>query len=50
MEGRFVPQGSTYMLEILIGKRWVKVPKDRILRLPSRTAGSTRATVIRLPS
>jgi len=39
VEGRFVPQGSAYMLEILIGKRWVKVPKDRILRQPSPDGG-----------
>ena len=49
VEGRFVPQGGGYILEILIGKRWVKVPKDRILRQPSPDGGSTRATAIRLP-
>jgi hypothetical protein len=32
VEGRFVPQGGGFTLEILIGKRWVKVPRDRISR------------------
>jgi len=37
VEGRFVPvgQGRTFALEILIGARWVKVPRDRILPQPS---------------
>jgi hypothetical protein len=35
VEGRFVPEGRTFMLEILIGTRWIKVPKDRILPQPS---------------
>jgi hypothetical protein len=37
VEGRFVPegQGRTFALEILIGTRWVKVPRDRILPQPS---------------
>ena len=39
VEGRFARQGGGYMLEILIGKRWVKVPKDRILRQPSPDGG-----------
>ena len=35
VEGRFVPEGRTFTLEILIGTRWIKVPKNRILPQPS---------------
>ena len=37
VEGRFVPegQGRAFVLEILIGTQWIKVPKDRILPQPS---------------
>jgi hypothetical protein len=37
VEGRFVPEGRSggFALEILIGRRWVRVPKDRILPQPS---------------
>jgi hypothetical protein len=38
VEGRFVPQGRGFTLEILI-KRWVKVPRDRILPQPSPDGG-----------
>jgi hypothetical protein len=39
VEGRYVPQAGGYILEILISKRWVKVPQDRILRQPSPDGG-----------
>src|SRR5690349_8414432 len=36
VEGRFVKtEASEWVLEIRIGNRWVKVPRDRILSQPS---------------
>jgi hypothetical protein len=35
VEGRYVRQGGGFTLEIRIGTRWIKVPKDRILPQPS---------------
>ncbi|HXW27731.1 MAG TPA: hypothetical protein VEK55_00080 [Xanthobacteraceae bacterium] len=35
VQGRYVREGGAYTLEILIGTRWIKVPKDRILPEPS---------------
>jgi hypothetical protein len=35
VEGRYVREGRGFTLEILIGTRWIKVPKERILPEPS---------------